>query len=42
MSEYEKKQSGEIYDARDPELRKLQSHSKNLIELYNNIPEDDT
>ena len=29
MTEFEKKQSGEIYDARDPKLRKQQNHAKN-------------
>lgn len=42
MSEFEKKQSGEIYDARDPELRKQQNHSKNLMRQYNNIPAENT
>lgn len=30
MTELEKKQSGQIYDARNPELRKQQDHAKDL------------
>lgn len=37
MTEYEKKQSGEAYDARDPELRAQQNHAKDLMREYNNI-----
>ena len=35
MTEFEKKQNGQIYDARDPELRKQQSRAKNLAITYN-------
>ena len=38
MTELEKKQSGEVYDARDPELRKQQNRAKNLMRQYNGIP----
>ena len=38
MTELEKKQSGEIYDARDPKLRKQQNRAKNLMRQYNGIP----
>ena len=41
MTEFEKKQSGRIYDARDPELRKQQNHAKNLMRIYNNLPAED-
>lgn len=37
MTEYEKKQSGEAYDARDPELRAQQNRAKDLMREYNNI-----
>ena len=42
MTELEKKQSGEIYDARDPELRRLQNKAKNLMRQYNEIPAENT
>ena len=42
MTEFEKKQSGEIYDARDPELRKQQNHAKNLMRQYNSMPAENT
>ena len=42
MTELEKKQSGGIYDARDPELRKQQNHAKNLMRQYNNLPAEST
>lgn len=42
LTELEKKQSGEIYDSRDPELRVLQNRAKNLMREYNNIPAGDT
>ncbi len=42
MTEFEKKQSGKIYDARDPELRKQQNQAKNLMRQYNNLPTDNT
>lgn len=38
MTEFEKKQNGQIYDARDPELRKQQNRAKNLMRQYNGIP----
>ncbi len=38
MTEFEKKQSGKIYDARDSELRKQQNRAKNLMRQYNNLP----
>ncbi len=38
MTELEKKQSGEVYDAREPELRKQQNRAKNLMRQYNGIP----
>lgn len=41
MMELEKKQCGEIYDARDPELRELQSRAKDLMRTYNSLPAGD-
>ena len=41
MTEFEKKQSGQIYDTRDPDLRKQQSCAKNLMRIYNNLPAED-
>ena len=41
MTELEKKQSGQIYDARDPELRKQQNRAKNLMRTYNGLPAED-
>lgn len=38
MTEFEKKQSGRIYDARDMELRKQQNHAKDLMRQYNSLP----
>ena len=38
MTELEKKQSGQIYDARDPELRSQQNRAKNLMRVYNSLP----
>ena len=38
MTELEKKQSGEIYDARDRELRVLQNKAKDLMKEYNALP----
>ena len=38
MTEFEKKQSGKIYDARDSELRSLQYRAKDLMREYNRIP----
>ena len=37
MTEFEKKQSGQIYDARDPQLRKQQNRAKNLMRKYNDF-----
>lgn len=41
MTEFEKKQNGQTYDARDPELRKQQSRAKNLAITYNSLPAED-
>ena len=41
MTELEKKQKGQIYDTRDPELRKQQNRAKNLMRTYNNLPAED-
>lgn len=40
MTEFDKKQNGEIYDARDPQLREQQNRAKNLMRQYNSIPAD--
>lgn len=37
MTALEKKQSGEIYDVRDPELRKQYHRAKNLVREYNTL-----
>ena len=37
-----KKQSGQIYDARDAELREQQNHAKDLMRQYNSLPAGDT
>ena len=42
MTELEKKQSGQVYDTRDPELRKLQNRAKDLMRQYNVLPAGDT
>lgn len=42
MDELEKKQNGEIYDARDPKLRNLQNKAKNMMRRYNAVPAEDT
>lgn len=42
VTEYEKKQSGEIYDARDAELRMMQNTAKDLMKEYNNLSAADT
>lgn len=42
MTEFEKKQSGRTYDARDIELRKQQNHAKDLMRQYNSLPAGDT
>lgn len=42
MTELEKKQSGEIYDARDPELRKQYNRAKNLVKEYNTLNSEDS
>lgn len=41
MTELEKKQSGQIYDARNPELRKQQNRAKDLMRTYNSLPAED-
>lgn len=41
MTEAEKKQCGEIYDARDPELRTQQGRAKDLMRDYNSLPAGD-
>lgn len=41
MTEAEKKQRGEIYDARDPELRDQQSRAKDMMKEYNSLPAGD-
>ena len=41
MTEWEKKQSGEIYDVRAPELKKQQNLAKDLMREYNNLPAAD-
>ena len=41
MTEFEKKQSGEIYDTRDPQLREQQNRAKNLMRQYNSAPAED-
>ena len=41
MTELEKKQSGEIYDCRDPELRKQYHRAKNLAREYNTLSSED-
>ena len=41
MTEFEKKQSGLIYDARDLEIRKQYNFAKKRVKIYNDIPVDD-
>lgn len=41
MTEFEKKQSGEIYDARDPEIRIQYSRAKDWAKTYNSLPAAD-
>lgn len=41
MTELEKKQNGEIYDARDRKLRELQNKAKDLMREYNSLPAGD-
>lgn len=41
MTELEKKQNGEIYDARDRKLRELQNKAKDLMREYNSLPVGD-
>lgn len=41
MTELEKKQSGEIYDCRDSELRKQYHQAKNLAREYNTLGSED-
>ncbi len=38
MTEKEKMLSGEFYDTRDPELRRLSNHAKDLMRVYNSLP----
>ena len=38
VTEFEKKQNGQIYDARDAELRKQQNRAKDLMRAYNSLP----
>lgn len=42
MTEFEKKQNGQIYDSRNPELRKQQNRAKNLMRAYNSLPAEET
>lgn len=42
MTEFEKKQNGAIYDARDPELRTQQNRAKHFMRQFNNLPAEDT
>lgn len=41
MTEVEKKQCGEIYDARDPEIRRQYSRGKDWAKTYNSLPAND-
>ena len=41
MTEYEKKQRGEIYDARDPEIRARYQRGKDWAKVYNSLPAAD-
>ena len=41
MTEFEKKQNGQSYDARDLELRKQQNRAKNLMRIYNSLSAED-
>ncbi len=41
MTEFEKKQNGQSYDARDLELRKQQNQAKNLVRIYNSLSAED-
>lgn len=41
MTEAEKKQCGEFYDARNPKLRAQQSRAKDLMRNCNQIPAGD-
>lgn len=38
MTEVEKKQCGQIYDARDPEIRKQYNEAKEWAKIYNRLP----
>ena len=38
MTEKEKMLRGEFYDTRDPELRRLSNHAKDLMRVYNSLP----
>ncbi len=41
MTEFEKKQTGQVYDARNPELRRQQNRAKDLMRAYNSLPAGD-
>lgn len=41
MAEFKKKQNGEIYDARNLELRSQQNRAKNLARKFNDLPAED-
>ena len=41
MTEVEKKQNGEIYDARDPEIRSQYNRGKDWAKTYNSLPATD-
>ena len=41
MTEYQKMQSGMIYDTQDKELGQVQKHSHRLCEQYNRLSVDD-
>ena len=41
MTEFKKKQNGEIYDARNLELRSQQNRAKNLARKFNDLPAED-
>lgn len=38
MTEKERMLRGEFYDTRDPELRRLSNHAKDLMRVYNSLP----
>lgn len=41
MTEFEKKQNGEVYDSRNPQLRNQQNKAKNLMKEFNNLPAEE-